>query len=393
MKNTAMFRLLVSTVFLASLCSLAEDTFLVTNNNTSAVHSFTNTSGTASVVDGMIVFEGELTADLSVPSAYDGNGILLASVQVLVQVKLFDELPSAEDVGTVQGAVLALNDDPDDPDSTTGTYYAWGTNGWVQLTNSVTDELYATAKNATNIITFIFNYSTDPITYQMNIGTTSASDELSQVITSTETTGSGITSISLSGSGSLDLDGVSSASGSTAPLSLGMSISVYYASNSVWATVSTVGENGNDTIEIFVKVGDAWEPVGEIIPCGEGAHVYTVELNGLVPGESYMFMIKDEEGHEFYLSDPLQVKVIMVGEMVMVTEMEMKKLAVTFNTEVGRRYRVKVSDSLTSGEWTVEEVYIDGAFTNVFMASENQTQIRIPINKNKAFFRIFMLED
>lgn len=112
-----------------------------------------------------------------------------------------------------------------------------------------------------------------------------------------------------------------------------------------------------------------------------------------MPGESYMFRIEDEVGHTFVLSEPLQVKVITVGETAVETVMEMKMLSVVFNTEAGRRYQVKVSDSLTSGEWAVENVYINGGFTEEFTASGAQTQIRIPINKNKAFFRIFMLAE
>lgn len=247
MKNATISGLLVATVFLVSMPSLAQDTFLVTNKNTDAEHTFTNTVGTASVVDGMIVFEGELVADFSVPAVVSG-GKLLASVQVVVQVKLFSELPSAEEVGDVQGAVLALNDDPDNPASSNGTYYAWGTNGWVQLTNSVTTATYPTYENKTNIVTMIFDYTDSPasIKYWVDIGNPVPGDQVSQEITSTETSGDGITSLSLSGSGALEVEGVSSAGGSTSPLSLGMSLSVYYASNGVWATVSTVGENGHD---------------------------------------------------------------------------------------------------------------------------------------------------
>ncbi|MDD4101326.1 MAG: hypothetical protein PHU80_01675 [Kiritimatiellae bacterium] len=397
MKNSVLSVVVISAIFLNGALSRAQDTFLVTNQNTQTELTFTNTVGTASLVDGMIVFEGELVADFAVPAVIS-NDKLLASVQVVVQVKLFDELPSAEEIGTVQGAVLALNDDPNDPLVTTGTFYAYGASGWLQLTNSITQLPYETYENKTNIVTMIFDYTDSPITYWVDIGNPVPSDEVSQEIFSPVASGDGINSLSISGSGALEVEGVSSAGGSTTPLSLGMSLSVYYASNSVWATVSTVGENGHDPIRIFAKIGDKWLEVGVIEnPVGESDNVYTVELNGLVPGESYMFRVEDETGHTFVLTEPLQVQVIQVGETavetVMVMEMEMKMLSVVFNTEVGRRYQVKVSESLASGAWTVENIYIDGGFTEVFTASGTQTQIRIPINKNKAFFRIFMLED
>ena len=41
-----------------------------------------------------------------------------------------------------------------------------------------------------------------------------------------------------------------------------MSLSVYYASNTVWATVNTVSENGHDPIRIHAKIGGAWVLVG-----------------------------------------------------------------------------------------------------------------------------------
>jgi len=402
MKNSIMTALLLSAFFLAVLHSQAETTFLVTNKIGDTEYTFTNTSGTASVEDGMIVFEGELVADMPVPSALSGDK-WLASVQVVVQIKLFEELPGSEDVGAgVQGAVLALKDDPEDPESTVGTFYAWSSGGWVQLTNSATSGPYATYENKTNIVTMIFDYTdTSDITYYVDIGNPEPANQMSEEIASPATGENGINSISLSGSGALEVDGLSATGGSTAPLSLGMSLSVYYAGTGVWARVSTVSEEGHDPIKIYADINgdgkfDENEMVGIIYDThGDGFdHVYTVPLSGLVPGESYFFSILDDEGHTFVMSEPVPVKVIQVGETAVETVMEMKMLSVLFNSEPGRRYQVKISESLDSAaSWTVADVYIDGGFTNEFAAAGEQTQMRIPINKTKAFFRIFMLED
>ncbi|MDD4025385.1 MAG: hypothetical protein PHN85_05620 [Kiritimatiellae bacterium] len=403
MKNSIMTALLLSAFFLAVLHSQAETTFLVTNKIGDTEYTFTNTSGTASVEDGMIVFEGELVADMPVPAALTSDNKMLASVQVVVQIKLFDELPGAEEVGAgVQGAVMALNDDPGDPGVTTGTFYAYGAGGWVQLTNSYTHLPYTTYENKTNIVTMIFDYTAAPaITYYVDIGNPEPANQVSQEITSPVTDESGINSISLAGSGAFEVDSLAATGGSIVPLSLGISLSVYYAGTGVWARVSTVGEDGHDPIRIFAVIAGKLTEVGVIYDThGDGGdHVYTVPLGGLVPGESYLFSILDDEGHTFVMSEPLQVKVIEVGETavetVPVMEMEMKMLAVVFNSEPGRRYQVKISESLdAAASWKVEDaVYINGGFTNEFAAAGAQTQIRIPVNKNKAFFRIIMLED
>ncbi|MDD3545909.1 MAG: hypothetical protein PHG96_11220 [Kiritimatiellae bacterium] len=402
MNNSIMKSLLTAAFFLAVLHSQAENTFVVTNKIGNTECTFTNTAGTASVEEGMIVFEGELVADMAVSAALTG-GKWLASVQVVVQIKLFEELPGSEDVGAgVQGAVMALNDDPGDPGVTTGTFYAYGAGGWVQLTNSYSHLPYTTYENKTNIVTMIFDYTAAPaITYYVDIGNPEPANQVSQEITSPVTDESGINSISLSGSGALEVDGLSATGGSTAPLSLGMSLSVYYAGTGVWARVSTVSEEGHDPIRIYADINgdgkfDENEMVGIIYNThGDGFdHVYTVPLGGLVPGESYFFSILDDEGHTFVMSEPVLVKVIQVGETAVETVMEMKMLSVLFNSEPGRRYQVKISESLDSAaSWTVADVYIDGGFTNEFAAAGEQTQIRIPINKTKAFFRIFMLED
>jgi hypothetical protein len=397
MRSYALMILSVSVIFFAGLYSQAGNTFPVTNKVDNVEHTFTNTLGTALLEDGMIVFEGELVADMPVAAAYTNNK-LLASVQLVVQIKLFDELPGATDVGeNVQGAVLALNDAPENPDSTTGTFYAYGTNGWGQLTNSVTSEPYATYENKTNIVTMIFDYTdSDAITYRVDVGNPTPSGQLSQTITSPATSKTGINSIALSGIGALDVGGLAAVGGSPVPLSLGMSLSVYYASNTVWATVNTVSENGHDPIRIHAKIGGAWVLVGSVDkPYGEGDHAYTVPLSGLVPGESYMFKIEDEESRTFFIPEPLQVQVIQIGETAVETWMEMQMLSVVFNSKPGKRYQVKISESLgAAASWTVENnVYINGGFTNEFTAVGEQTQIRIPVNKNKAFFRIFMLKD
>ena len=115
----------------ALLCSLAvqaQSGYVLTNGVDSSVTTFTNTLGTAELDGTMIVFEGQLDADIEVDAVAGTNGYELASLQLLTQIKLFDELPASNEVGTAQGAVAALRDAPE---STTGTFYVWGSTNTV----------------------------------------------------------------------------------------------------------------------------------------------------------------------------------------------------------------------------------------------------------------------
>lgn len=375
----------------------ASDTYVLEDSNTSTEWTFTNTLGTASTTNGtMIVFEGQLDAGVNVTSAWSSAaGAYLATVQLLVEVKLFDELPTSNEVGNVQGAVAALRDGTG---ATTGSYYAWGLSNsvpaWVPLL-STNGTQFTVEEGATNYVTFVFAYPTDstPITYQVFIGNygddwMEPSESITSVISGTD----GIESVSLLGSGVLQ--SVGSASGAPSALSSKLSMSVYYSSNNVCADVYTVSESGTGPIRIFAKINGVWVEVGRIDDvAGEFDNVYHVILSGLKPGETYQFMVYDEAGRVY--TESLTVATIKIGSSVI--DMEMQMLAVTFNSEPGAHYEVRVSSDVGAAAslWTVEDVdvYKDGSWsgslTNSFMAGASETTIRIPKNRTRAFFRIY----
>jgi hypothetical protein len=380
----------------------AQDAFPLTDVGTGETRVFTNAMGVASMDGTMIVFEGQLDSTFSVTSAYNEvSGLYLASVRLLTQIKLFDELPVSNEVGDVQGAIAALRDAPE---ASTGLYFAWGVSNavltWVPLM-STNGTQFAVNDGETNYVTFVFNYPTDesPVTYQVFVGDIDATEmEPSETLTSSTSETNGITSLSLLGVGGVQE--VGSASGSPSPLSASIGLSVYYASNNVCADIYTVGERGTMPIKLYAWIDGAWVLVGTVENVyGDGDHKYHIVLTGLTPGQSYQFRVIDEVGHEFTLSQSYEVKTITIGEAVVgtVADLEMQMLTVTFNTEPGRTYQVKISPELAApaGEWTVEDVYLDslGEFVSEFTATGSQTQVRIPINTYKAFFRIYMLEN
>ena len=141
MKHVNEWIFVVSMVLCCSIAR-AQGTYVLTNETTSAEVIFTNSLGTATNEGTMIVFEGQLESNFEVDYARDTNSNYdLASLRLLTQIKLFDELPASNEVGTAQGAVAALRD-ATPPESTTGTLYAWADDPsdnpdkgmtWVQL--------------------------------------------------------------------------------------------------------------------------------------------------------------------------------------------------------------------------------------------------------------------
>lgn len=384
----------VMVVGLVACCGVSRaDTFNLTDTNTSDSHTFTNVLGTAEVVDGMIVFSGELVADFVVDATTSSSGALLASVQLVTQVKLFDELPTAGEVGTVQGAVVALRTTPEQP---AGTYYGWATGGWVQLTNSATSSPFAVTDGATNYITFVFNYSgqgeepPEPVIYYVFIGETSSSQVDSQSLESA-TTSTGITSVSLSGEGALQA--VASASGSPVPLSSSVGFSVYATAKGVLLILDTQNEKGPGEITIWAKIGGEWVKVGTVQAQGEGSNHYEVLADpGLVVGQAYEFKVIDEIGNEHKLDQAVEVKTIKMESVVM----DASVMYVTFNSEGGRSYQVLVADAPGSATWIPAVVYYPvlsgwGYGSEPFTAETSSTTIKIPRGVSaaeKAFFKI-----
>ena len=387
------------------------ETYVLTNAADNTTVTFTNTTGTAYTTNGtMVVFEGQLDADWGIAKAYDSTSEkYLASVRLLTQIKLYDELPASNEVGNVQGAVVALRDETG---SSNGTYYVWGvTNaapvaeGWAPLL-STNGTAFTVVEGATNYITFVFSYpESGPVQYKVYIGDVGDTVMSPSVwVTSATTATAGITSVSLVGSGTLE--GVASTNGSPVSLSSSISFDVFYsvASNKVYGVVTTEGEQGSNLIKIMAWINNGWVLVGSFAPIGDGeGHTYYVALTGLTPGQSYKFLVEDEEGHEFYSTASQVVRTINIGETYfsMADDLQMRMMNVKFNTEKGKCYQVRVSSDLSrsADQWQVEYVRhckTDGTFgvlTNEFVAGDgDQSLIQIPVNTNKAFFKIFQLQ-
>ncbi len=158
----------------------------------------------------------------------------------------------------------------------------------------------------------------------------------------------------------------------------------------------TVNESGYDDIVVYAWLANAWVEVGRV-PSGQvvgyGSNAYTIRSSVLPAGGPYYFRIVDEAGHVHDSPVPVSVAVITVSAI----RFDMQTAVLTFTTEYGVRYEVRVSDSLSadSGAWSTEYVSVlrDGvwsAYSNrPFMAGQGaQTQVRVPVNRQKAFFKI-----
>jgi hypothetical protein len=186
------------------------------------------------------------------------------------------------------------------------------------------------------------------------------------------------------------------------PLSTQIDLKVYAAGNGrVMIEISTVNENGSNDIEIYAMLDGQWVLVANVPSeqvVGFGSNTYTVEAFGLTPGESYLFKIIDESGHIFETPTAVTVALepIVVEGMTLTPEM----ITVTFNTDYGNFYQVLVTTDLgASAEWTVEYVSSPTASgwselnNEPFMAGPGEaTTVRIPRNRDKAFFKIIKVE-
>jgi len=384
----------------------AQSSYQLTNQNTSAVHTFTNDLGTAEMVGGMIVFEGQLQADLAVARAASANtGFLLASLQLLAQIKLFDDLPLSNEVGNVQGAVAALRDAPE---SSTGKYYVWGvTNGapiaWVPLYQKDTPTQFPVADGATNYITFVFNYSdttnspVGPVTYQVFIGDTPTTQVASEPATSATVETNGINGVSLLGVGGLET--VSSASGAPGPLSSEIGFSVYATANGMLLILDPVNEQGGagKYFVVKAKINGVWVEVGRVASTGAGHYEFYAYPGLLAVGQSYEFRVIDESGYEHTLASLVEIKTIKMASVVM----DASVMQVTFNSEPNKSYQVLVADSPSSSNWVPASVFYpvaDGMAVGQepFTAIGAQTTIKIQRGEygnpaTKGFFKIIKM--
>ena len=183
----------------------------------------------------------------------------------------------------------------------------------------------------------------------------------------------------------------------TKPLSTELDISVYATGDGrVMVELWTSNESGYEDIVIYAWIGNAWAEVGRVPSweiVGEGSNRYVVQAEGLVPGAAYFFRIVDEAGHEHLSPVPIQVRALRVEAV----RLDLQTLTLTFNTEAGRPYVVKVSTDLV--RWTDEYVSYPtaqgwSAYRNTpFTAGGESTQVRVPVNgRRQAFFKIVMEE-
>lgn len=375
----------------ALLCCLtaqAQSAYVLTDGNTSGDVTFTNSLGTAELDGTMIVFEGQLDADITVNATAGTNDYLLASLQLLTQIKLFDELPASNEVGTAQGAVAALRDAPE---STTGTFYVWGSTNtvmeWVPLYQSDGTTPFAVTDGSTNYITFVFNYTHDR--YQVFIGPTPTTQVASEAVTSLTMVGeNGIDGVSLLGVGGLEE--FSTASGVVGPLSSTIGFSVYATADGILLILDPVNEQGSGWFTVFANIGGNWVEVGKVQADGSGHYEFLAYPGLLQVGQSYAFKVIDEIGNPHELADPVAIKSIKMESVVM----EPDVMVVTFNTEAGKSYQVISAESLSAATWTASAIYFPVAGGNwgygsePFTAGGTSTTVRIPRNTEKAFFKI-----
>ena len=384
----------------------AQSTFTLTNSVSGDPVVFTNSVGTVSTNGTLIVFEGTLESQISVPKALSSDNSLLASVQLLTQVRLFDDLPAAEDVGSVQGAVAALRDGVG---SSTGTYYVWavtntglGATGWTQLlTTNQPPGTFSVTDGETNYVTFVFSYppAIASVMYQVFIGnaTSPLLTPSAQVASPTVVETNGINSVSMLGMGGVME--VGSVSGATGPLSSSVDFSVYATPGGVRIEINTVDEEKEGVITVYALINGAWAPVGTVQAKGYGSNTYYLNASGLEAGQSYWFKVVDEAGHTHTSTSAIEVKEIKMAAVSMLLD----AMCVTFNTEYGRKYQVKVSEdlSLPIDQWSTEQVsvYNPAAGTwsaysgAAFMAGPGkQTSVKIPKSQNRAFFKVIMVD-
>ena len=137
-------------------------------------------------------------------------------------------------------------------------------------------------------------------------------------------------------------------------------------------------------------------PASDVV--GEGSNKYTIRSSVLPPEGAYYFRIIDEAGHVHDSPVPVAVTVITLSGL----RFEMQTAVMTFSTEYGCRYAVMVCDCVGAGDeaWSAEYVSVlrDGvwsAYSNQpFVAGPgSQTQVRVPVNRQKAFFKIKLLQE
>jgi hypothetical protein len=189
---------------------------------------------------------------------------------------------------------------------------------------------------------------------------------------------------------------------SSASLSTALDVSAYASGrDGVKIDIWTVNESGSAEIVVYAWIGNAWVVVGRVPSeevVGEGSNRYTMRSTVLPPEGAYFFRIVDEAGHVHDSGVPVSVTRVRLNAL----RFEMDTAVLTFTTEQGSTYAVKVSDSLLApaDAWTTEFVSVQksggwAAYSDKpFMAGPGaQTAVRVPVNRQKAFFKIVRVDE
>ena len=182
------------------------------------------------------------------------------------------------------------------------------------------------------------------------------------------------------------------------PLSTALDITLYATADGVMIDVWTVNESGNGDIVISAWINNAWVEIGCVpswMVAGESSNRYSVRATGLSVDGSYLIRIVDEAGHVHFSNAPVAVKAIRMEAV----RLNMKTLTLSFNTEYGRQYVVKVSTNLV--DWSIEYVsyqqaagwteYVNTPFT---AGPGSKTEVIVPVNGRKqAFFKIERVDE
>ncbi len=391
------------TVLFTAGLAFAETVNVDDSYSSGTTHDFTVVDGTSvTTQDVFIVFAGELVNETDVTATDDGDGRYLASIQLYLQMEIFEGAPDPSMYDTAQAGVIAVLDESS---TTEGTLYGLtrDTNDdfvWEQLLDDSNNPIPITA-GTTNVLTIVMRYPDDSSynDYEYVVTLAPAEDPSSSIssqnITSPDTGDTGITSVKLVGEGSLTT--YASTSGDPAPLSSQIDFSVYYSNGEFLVNIFTADENGSGELEIWAEIDGSWVLLGSVQAEGYGNHQYQLVVSGLSVGESYRFKVVDEEDRTHTSFGAIEVKSIQMQAVTL----DMDTFSIRFNSEAGKRYKVVTSADMNKpvAEWSVSEVQVYGPngwtdFVPEFQGvpESDQTVVRVPRTSDTAFFKVLLID-
>lgn len=180
-----------------------------------------------------------------------------------------------------------------------------------------------------------------------------------------------------------------------------MSLSAYVTSGGVQVDLWTTDESGCNDIVVYAWTGSKWFEVGRVPSdqvIGEGSNHYMFLTQALAEGVPYLLKVINESGREYILPEPITVRSVRMC----VAQLTLQTMTLSITTEYGKYYTVKASASPAAPpeEWVNEAISVPtskgwSALTDQpFMAGAGtRTQIRIPRNKTRAFYKAVLVED